>query len=127
MKQQAQRLAARLVPKSLLFVPGSRRSMLEKCLVSKPHAFVPDMEDSVPIELKDEARQVKKPFRHTLQLMRIAEHKSASEEALKTSSFKQEFLPKLKATGRLVVPRVNGLDTGLTEADISAVVSRFFI
>jgi citrate lyase subunit beta/citryl-CoA lyase len=59
-----------------------------------PDAFIPDMEDSVPVDEKANAREV------------VAAH-----------------LERLAGTGRLVIPRVNSLDTGLLEADLSAVVS----
>lgn len=81
------------VLRSLLFVPGNQPRMLEKATGSSPDAFVPDMEDSVPMEEKVNARQV-------------------------TAS----FLPQLAQVGALVIPRVNSLDTGLLEADLAAVV-----
>ena len=37
------------VLRSLLFVPGNRPNMLEKALSCAPDAFVPDLEDSVPV------------------------------------------------------------------------------
>lgn len=82
-----------VVLRSLLFVPGNRANMLEKALGFAPDAYVPDMEDSVPAEEKANARGV-------------------------TAS----FLARLAATGRLVVPRVNSIDSGLMEEDLEAVV-----
>lgn len=79
--------------RSLLFVPGNKASMLEKAMGFQPDAFIPDMEDSVPDAEKANAREV------------IAAH-----------------LERLNATGKLIIPRVNALDTGLTEADLGAVV-----
>jgi citrate lyase subunit beta/citryl-CoA lyase len=79
--------------RSLLFVPGNRPNMLEKALGLAPDAFAPDMEDSVPLEEKANARDV-------------------------TAS----FLSRLAASGPLVIPRVNSLDTGLIEDDLAAVV-----
>lgn len=79
--------------RSLLFVPGNKAAMLEKALGFEPDAFVPDMEDSVPDAEKANAREV------------VAAH-----------------LQPLHATGKLVIPRVNALDTGLTEDDLDAVV-----
>ncbi len=38
------------VLRSLLFVPGNQPNMLEKATGFQPDAFVPDMEDSVPME-----------------------------------------------------------------------------
>ena len=43
---------------SLLFVPGNQSRMLEKALGCTPDAFVPDMEDSVPLEEKLNARSI---------------------------------------------------------------------
>jgi citrate lyase subunit beta/citryl-CoA lyase len=79
--------------RSLLFIPGNKASMLEKALGARPDAFVPDMEDSVPDA-----------------------EKAAARETIRG------YLPKLASAGPLVIPRVNALDTGLTEADLAAVV-----
>jgi citrate lyase subunit beta/citryl-CoA lyase len=79
--------------RSLLFVPGNKANMLEKALGLAPDAFVPDMEDSVPAGEKANARATVR-----------------------------SFLPRLAATGRLVIPRVNALETEWFEADVAAVV-----
>ncbi len=81
------------VLRSLLFVPGNKANMLNKSLQSRPDVVVPDMEDSVPDAEKPAARE----------LIR-------------------EWLPKLAATHDKVMPRVNSLETGLTEGDLRAVV-----
>lgn len=81
------------VLRSLLFVPGNQPRMLEKALGSTPDAFVPDMEDSVPVEEKRNARAI-------------------------TAS----FVARLAQGNSLVIPRVNALDTGLLEDDLAAVV-----
>ena len=81
------------VLRSLLFVPGNQPRMLERAVGFTPDAFVPDMEDSVPLEEKAQARHV-------------------------TAS----FLPQLAQTGSLVIPRVNALETGLLADDLAAVV-----
>ena len=79
--------------RSLLFVPGNKPEMLGKALGLDPDVVVPDMEDSVPDAEKGNAREVV-----------------------------GSFLPKLAAHPPLVVPRVNALDTGWTDADMRAVV-----
>ena len=82
-----------IVLRSLLFVPGNTPRMLDRAIGLRPDAFVPDMEDSVPWDEKSNARNV-------------------------TAS----YVPELAATGVSVIPRVNSLDSGLLEADLSAVV-----
>jgi len=67
--------------------------MLDKALGFRPDVYVPDMEDSVPVSEKVNARDVVR-----------------------------RYLPKLNTTGRGVIPRVNALDTGLTEDDLTAVM-----
>lgn len=68
--------------------------MLEKAIGFEVEWLIPDLEDSVPSVEKIEARKI------------VAEH-----------------LPSLAGAGKRLVPRVNSISTGLTEADISAVVS----
>lgn len=84
------------VPRSLLFVPGNRENMLQKASGFSPDVFIPDLEDSVPVDEKSNARNV-------------------------TAS----FLPTLAATGKMIIPRVNSLDTGLLEDDLKAVVGPY--
>lgn len=79
--------------RSLLFVPGNTPRMLDRALNLRPDAFVPDMEDSVPWDEKANAREV-------------------------TAA----YVPQLAKTGVRVIPRVNSLDTGLLEDDLSAVI-----
>ncbi len=81
------------VLRSLLFVPGNRRDMLEKARTLPADILVPDMEDSVPMAEKQNAREV-------------------------TAS----MLSDLAQAGQRVVPRPNSLDTGLLESDLEAVV-----
>ncbi len=78
--------------RSLLFVPGNQPSMLSKAAGLRPDAFVPDMEDSVAWDDKDEARQV------------VADH-----------------IETLNQSGKPVIPRLNSLDTGLFQKDLEAV------
>jgi len=70
--------------------------MLEKAMGTSPDAYIPDMEDSVPAEEKENARNV-------------------------TAS----FLPRLAEVGPLVIPRINSLDTGLLQDDLAAVVGPY--
>lgn len=66
--------------------------MLAKATRSAAHAFVPDLEDSVPPAEKETARQA------------VA-----------------AAIPALAASGRAVIPRVNSLRTGLFELDLEAI------
>jgi citrate lyase subunit beta/citryl-CoA lyase len=82
--------------RSLLFVPGDSPRKLSKGLESGADALILDLEDSVATDRKPEAR--------------------ATSLA---------FLKEVGAAGkrpRLLV-RINGLDTGLTDADLDAVVA----
>ena len=76
-----------------LFIPGNRAEMLGKAGRYSASAFIPDMEDSVPLANKAEAREVT-----------------------------ADALPSLYELGKPVLPRVNSLLTGLTEDDLAAVV-----
>jgi citrate lyase subunit beta/citryl-CoA lyase len=78
--------------RSLLFVPGDSEHKLEKALGSGADVLIVDLEDSVAVAAKDDARRVTAAF-------------IASQQA--------------KAAAALYV-RVNDLSTGLTEDDLSA-------
>ena len=75
-----------------IFVPGNRRSMLEKATGFATDAVVADLEDSVPMAEKPAARDL------------VA-----------------DMIPALAKSGQRVIVRVNSLDTGLAEDDITAV------
>ncbi len=81
-----------------LFIPGNRADMLGKAGRYSPSAYIPDMEDSVPLANKAEARKVT-----------------------------ADALPMLFELGKPVVPRVNSLSTGLTEDDLKAVVGSHIV
>ena len=81
-----------------LFIPGNRAEMLGKAGRYSASAFIPDMEDSVPLANKAEAREV-------------------------TS----DALPSLCELGKPVLPRVNSLLTGLTADDLAAVVGPYVV
>jgi len=79
--------------RSLLFVPGSQPRMLDKAPTRVADVLVPDLEDSVADNAKELAR-------------------AAISGAL----------PALVATGRPILPRINGLPSGLLQDDLAAVV-----
>jgi citrate lyase subunit beta / citryl-CoA lyase len=82
--------------RSLLFVPADGGSKLDKAVASGADAVIIDLEDSITPERKDTAR--------------------ASALA---------FLKRASTAGerpRLLV-RINGLDTGMTDADLDAIVA----
>ncbi len=85
-----------LAMRSLLFVPGDSPRKLAKGLESGADALILDLEDSVAGDRKAEARATSLAFLKEV---------SATEKR-----------------PRLLV-RVNGLDTGLTDADLDAVVA----
>ncbi len=81
--------------RSLLFVPADGGSKLEKAMASGADAVILDLEDSIAPERKIHARMA------ALEFLRAAQAKTPRP--------------------RLLV-RVNGLDTGMTDADLEAVV-----
>ena len=79
--------------RSLIFVPGNRRDMLEKAREFDADVIVADLEDSVPPAEKLNAREIVK-----------------------------EMIPTLSGRGQKVVVRLNSLETGLAHDDLSAVI-----
>src|SRR5450756_2666002 len=82
--------------RSLLFVPADGGSKLDKAMASGADAVILDLEDSITPERKAQAR-------------------TAALEFLKAAQTK-------KPRPRLLV-RINGLDTGMIDADLEAVVA----
>jgi citrate lyase subunit beta / citryl-CoA lyase len=81
--------------RTALFAPGSRERVMAKAAESGADAVIFDLEDSVPVAAKTEARA----------LVAQAIERAAG-----------------KGAGLLVTVRVNGPATGLTETDLEAVV-----
>ena len=79
--------------RSLIFVPGNRREMLEKARSFDADVIVADLEDSVPPGEKLNARLIVK-----------------------------EMAPTLAGNGQKTAVRINSLDTGLSRDDLSALV-----
>ena len=77
-----------------LFIPGNRADMLSKAGRYPASGYIPDLEDSVPVSRKSEARDVVR-----------------------------DALPYLCSLGVPVIPRVNSFSTGLTEDDLEAVLN----
>lgn len=82
--------------RSFLFVPADGGSKLDKAMASGADAVIVDLEDSISPERKDVAR-------------------AAALEFLKAHHAKKD-------RPRLLV-RINGLDTGMTDADLDAIVA----
>jgi citrate lyase subunit beta/citryl-CoA lyase len=81
--------------RSLLFVPADGGAKLDKALASGADVVIVDLEDSIAPERKEEARKLAVDF-------------------LKSAGAKKDR-PQL-------LVRINGLDTGLTDADLDAIV-----
>src|SRR5215467_6602316 len=81
--------------RSLLFVPADGGKKLDKALASGADAVIVDLEDSIAPERKAAARDIAASF---------------LRDAIKS------------ATRPRLVVRVNGLQTGMTDADLDAVV-----
>jgi len=82
--------------RSLLFVPGDSERKMEKAASAGADALILDLEDSVAVSRKPEARQM------------VATYLANAE--------RQPPAPRL-------IVRVNALDTGLTDDDLSAVIA----
>jgi len=82
--------------RSALFVPGDSTAKLAKSLVSEADALILDLEDSVAAERKEAARSTTRAFLEDA-------HKRQPRPAL--------------------MVRVNALETGLTDADLDAIVA----
>jgi citrate lyase subunit beta/citryl-CoA lyase len=81
--------------RSLLFVPADGGSKLDKAMASGADAIIIDLEDSITPERKPQAR-------------------AAALEFLKTAG--------VKKVRPCILVRINGLGTGMTDADLDAVV-----
>jgi len=79
--------------RSLIFVPGNRRNMLERARSFNADIIMVDLEDSVPVAEKTNARELA-----------------------------GELVPELHQQGNRVMVRVNALDTGLTRDELAAVM-----
>ena len=80
--------------RSLVFVPGNRENMLERARSFDADIIMIDLEDSVPPGEKVAARDMAR-----------------------------EWVATLRGEGKRVMVRVNSLDTGLTRAELEAIVS----
>jgi citrate lyase subunit beta/citryl-CoA lyase len=81
--------------RSLLFVPANNWRIIQSAREEKPDAIILDLEDAVPIEEKETARW-----------------------------FVKDAVKLLKESGKIVIVRVNGLSTGLTEDDLKFAVQK---
>ena len=86
-------MASKYARRSLLYMPGSSMKMLQKAVTLRPDAVILDLEDAVSISEKELARR---------QVV--------------------EMLPQIKASGKEVLVRVNGMDTSWGVEDLQAVV-----
>ena len=82
--------------RTALFAPGINAKVMNKALSSKVDAVILDLEDSVPLALKDEARKL---VRETI------------ENAYQSKSDDQPY----------IMVRVNAADTGMMEKDIEQI------
>ena len=86
-------MRSKYVRRSLLYMPGSSMKMLNKAVTLHPDAVILDLEDAVSIAEKEMARQ---------QVI--------------------DMLPAIKASGKEVLVRVNGMDTPWGVEDLQAII-----
>jgi citrate lyase subunit beta/citryl-CoA lyase len=82
--------------RSLLFVPADGGPKLDKAVASGADAVIIDLEDSIAPERKDEARKLALDFLKSMNARKNRPH---------------------------LLVRINGLDTGMTDADLDAIVA----
>jgi citrate lyase subunit beta / citryl-CoA lyase len=86
---------SQVIMRSLLFVPADGGAKLDKAMASGADALIIDLEDSISIERKDAAR--------------------ASALSFLKDATAQKVRPR-------ILVRINGLDTGMTDADLAAIM-----
>jgi citrate lyase subunit beta / citryl-CoA lyase len=86
---------SQVIMRSLLFVPADGGAKLDKAMASGADAVIIDLEDSISIERKDAAR--------------------ASALSFLKDATAQKVRPR-------ILVRINGLDTGMTDADLAAIM-----
>ena len=79
--------------RSLLFVPGNSVRMLEKACTLNPDVLIPDLEDSISLSQKSQARDIL-----------------------------SSNLNKLIESGRPVIPRINSVKSELIKDDLKVVI-----
>ena len=79
--------------RSLLFVPGNSVRMLEKACTLNPDVLIPDLEDSISLSQKSQARDIL-----------------------------SSNLNKLIESGRPVIPRINSVKSELIQDDLKVVI-----
>lgn len=102
--------------RSLLFIPGNSEKMLNKSFNLRCDAFVPDLEDSVPMDRKTEARTTVRKF--------ILNNWASYIEQLMLEAESQQKIDKL-VLPRLI-PRVNS-ELEFLEKDIEALCSNPYV
>ncbi len=90
--------------KSCLFVPGNQENMLKKSLNIKSDITVPDLEDSVPLSEKSNAREV------------VINHINSLSNCSNDNITKPKKLP-------IIFPRVNSISSNLFEADLNSLLT----
>jgi citrate lyase subunit beta / citryl-CoA lyase len=107
--------------RTLLFIPGNQKRMLEKGPGSGADALLPDLEDSVPVEEKDNARAMLREYipaqRASAIFVRLNSVASGEThrdlESVVVPGLRGVFLPKTESADevRQVADRVSELET----------------
>nr|WP_314482051.1 CoA ester lyase [uncultured Pseudomonas sp.] len=86
--------------RSFLFVPGNKPTWIEKSITAKADALILDLEDSVPSDMKEEARSIVKS-----KLAWLAEHKQRTWVRINRSPHLYDFDDILAVVG----PHIEGI------------------
>lgn len=99
-----------MVFRSLLFIPGNNKKFLDKSKTLSPDIICYDMEDSVPLNEKEKARQ-------------MIMNATALDKNQDNSVDKPQMLGKLANTNSHVFVRINSFESGIYDQDLRSTLN----
>ncbi|HET9774281.1 MAG TPA: aldolase/citrate lyase family protein, partial [Nitrososphaeraceae archaeon] len=99
-----------MVFRSLLFIPGNNKKFLDKSKTLSPDIICYDLEDSVPLNEKEIARQM---------IMHATYHDQYKDNSVE----KPQMLGKLANTNSQVFVRINSFESGIYDQDLRSTLN----
>lgn len=99
-----------MVFRSLLFIPGNNKKFLDKSKTLSPDIICYDLEDSVPLNEKENARQ-------------MIMNTTALDKNQDNSVEKPQMLGKLENTNSQVFVRINSFESGIYDQDLRSTLN----